>query len=244
MVPMITDVYEEKKDFFVIRFCFQKRGAIAYVSHLDLLRTFNKALLRAALPLYYTEGFSPKPKLVFATPLSVGQESLCEYLDVRLIAPVDFSEAARALRENLPPELCLCGVGAPSAKFSSIAYSDYEITIKTAGADEALAKRIEEVLLQKPLIVFKRSKAGDRDTDISGGIRTLSVSYEAGSIRIFATLAADSAGFLNPDYLIGALRRDCGILSTDPLWESVRILRVGLRDAEGQPLTVGRELSL
>lgn len=241
---MITDTYEEKKEFFVIRFCFEKRGAISYVSHLDLLRTFNKALLRASFPLYYTEGFSPKPKLIFATPLSVGQESLCEYVDVRLTGAIDFSAAALALQENLPSELRLCGVGAPATKFSSIAYSDYEITIKTEGADEALAKRIEACLLQKPLIVFKRSKAGDRDTDISGGIRALSVSYEDGSIHIAATLAADSAGFLNPDYLLGALRRDCGILSTDPLRESVRILRVGLRDGEGEPLVIGREFSL
>ncbi len=244
MVPLICESFEEKKEFFVIRFCFEKRGAIAYVSHLDLLRTFNKALLRADLPLYYTEGFSPKPKLIFATPLSVGQESLCEYLDVRLTGEVDFSAAARALQENLPAELRLCGVGAPAAKFSSIAYSDYEITIKTAGADEVLAKRIEACLLQKPLIVFKRSKAGDRDTDISGGIRALSVSYEDGSIRIAATLAADSAGFLNPDYLLGALRRELSILSTDPLTESVRILRVGLRDREGNPLVVGGGPSL
>ncbi len=244
MVPMITDIYGEKKEFFVIRFCFEKRGAISYVSHLDLLRTFNKALLRADLPLYYTEGFSPKPKLIFATPLSVGQESLCEYLDVRLTKPVDFSEAARALQKNLPDELRLCGVGAPNEKFSSIAYSDYEIVIKTAGSGEALAEKIEASLLKKPLIVFKRSKAGDRDTDISGGIRSLKASYEEGSIRIFATLAADSAGFLNPDYLLGALRRDLSILSTDPLKESVRILRVGLRNREGDRLEIGRELSI
>ncbi len=244
MVPLICESFEEKKEFFVIRFCFEKCGALAYISHLDLLRTFNKALLRADLPLYYTEGFSPKPKLIFATPLSVGQESLCEYVDVRLTGEVDFSAAARALQENLPAELRLCGVGAPAAKFSSITYSDYEITIKTAGADEALAKKIEACLLQKPLIVFKRSKAGDRDTDISGGIRALSVSYEDGSIRIAATLAADSAGFLNPDYLLSALRRELSILSTDPLIERVRILRVGLRDGEGNPLVVGRELSL
>lgn len=244
MVPLISSSFEEKKEFFVIRFCFEKRGSIAYVSHLDLLRTFNKALLRANLPLYYTEGFSPKPKLIFATPLSVGQESLCEYLDVRLTRPVDFKEAALSLQKNLPEELRLCGVGAPSEKFSLIAYSDYEITLKTVGANQALAEKIEACLLQKPLIVFKRSKAGDRDTDISGGIRALSVSCESGIIRILATLAADSAGFLNPDYLIGVLRRDLSLLSTDPLKESVHILRTGLRDGEGNSLVVGEALSL
>ena len=60
-------------------------------------------------------------------------------------------------------------------------------------------------------------------------------------MRIHATLAADSAGFLNPDYLIGALRRDLSVLSTDPLTESVRILRVGLRNGQGEPLVVGKE---
>ncbi len=244
MVPMIAKAGEEKKEFFVLRICFEKRGSLAYVSHLDLLRTFNKVLLRAGLPLYYTEGFSPKPKLIFATPLSVGQESLTEYLDVRLGHKVDFPSTFAALKENLPADIILRGIGVPAAKFSSIAYSDYEIRLRTAGADAALAERLQARLLKKPLIVFKRSKAGDRDTDISGGIKSLTATYEAEQIIIRTTLAADSAGFLNPEYLLGILRRDCAVLSTDPLSERASILRVGLRDGDGEPLSIGEAFSL
>ena len=66
MVSLISPIPPEGAPHVTLRFRFQKNGALAYVSHLDVLRTFTKALLRAALPLYYSEGFSPHPKLSFA----------------------------------------------------------------------------------------------------------------------------------------------------------------------------------
>ena len=236
MVPMILAKKPETMPYPVLRFAFRKRGALAWVSHLDVLRTFNKALLRAGLPLFYTEGFSPRPKLVFATPLSLGQESLSEYLDVRLRAEVCPREAALALCDTLPPELCVFAAGYPGAKFSSIAFSRYEIRLHTAGASGELAARCDARLHDRPLTVFKRSKAGDHDADISEGIRGISAGFTGDSIRIDACLSADSAGFINPEYLVTYLREKEGILSSDPLTESAKILRLSLLDASGDEI--------
>ena len=74
----------------IIRFRMKKMGSLQYISHLDLVRTMHKVIVRAKLPLWYTEGFNPKPKMVFAAPLSIGTESECEFMDIRLndyIAP-------------------------------------------------------------------------------------------------------------------------------------------------------------
>ncbi len=62
-----------------IRLKFKKTGNLQYISHLDLVRTMHKVIVRADLPLWYTEGFNPKPKMIFAAPLSIGTESLSEF---------------------------------------------------------------------------------------------------------------------------------------------------------------------
>ena len=67
-----------------VRIKFLKEGGLQYISHLDLVRTMHKIIVRSKLPLWYTEGFNPKPKMVFAAPLSIGTESKTEYMDLRL----------------------------------------------------------------------------------------------------------------------------------------------------------------
>jgi len=89
----------------VLRVRFRKVGKLQYISHLDLVRTMHKIIVRAKLPLWYTEGFNPKPKMVFAAPLSIGTESLCEYMDLRLTERMDTAEALRRLNENLTDEM-------------------------------------------------------------------------------------------------------------------------------------------
>ncbi|MBR7094610.1 MAG: TIGR03936 family radical SAM-associated protein [Clostridia bacterium] len=237
MVSLITPVRPADAVHNTLRLRFEKRGALAYISHLDLFRTVNKALHRAALPLYYSEGFSPHPKLVFATPLSLGQESVCEYLDVRLSEDVSATEAMAALNATLPAGLRITAAGYPALKFTAIARSVFEITLVTAGADEALASRCAALLRARPLVVFKRSKAGDRDTDISGSILDVFGEYRDGAIRLTVTLVAENSAFLNPEYLVSVLRRDAGVLSTDPTSESCRIVRLALTDADGDPFT-------
>ena len=86
----------------VLRVKFFKKGDLQYVSHLDLVRTMNKIVVRSHLPLYYTEGFNPKPKMVFAAPLSIGTESYTEFLDLRLRDIVDPKLAMDALNSNMP----------------------------------------------------------------------------------------------------------------------------------------------
>ena len=69
---------------FTVRLKFRKVGSLQYISHLDLQRTFMRVIVRACIPAWYTKGFNPHAKLVFSTPLSVGAQSVCEYLDIRI----------------------------------------------------------------------------------------------------------------------------------------------------------------
>lgn len=237
MVSLITATLPEGAPHITLRFRFQKCGALAYISHLDVLRTFTRALLRAGLPLYYSEGFSPHPKLAFAAPLAVGQMSECEYLDVRLASPFDPHAAMQALNATLPEGLRITAVGYPAAKFTAIDRATYEICIVSEGADAALAARCAEILSERPLTVFKRSKAGDRDVDVSPAILAVSAAYGEGVIRLLLTLRAEGGAFLNTDYLLSVLRTRLGILSHSPLTESVSVTRLSLGDGEGNVFT-------
>nr|MBQ5811693.1 DUF2344 domain-containing protein [Clostridia bacterium] len=224
----------EKKEHVAVRIRFEKTGALQYISHLDLHRTFCRLLVRCGVNVWYSEGFTPHPRLVFATPLSVGAESVCEYMDVFVngtAETVDTDVIRWQLRETGIDGLKITDVYLPSTKFSTITHSDYTIRIKTAGADEALAKKCEDTLTVSPLVVLKRTKSGERDVDISTQISSVTASAENGEIVINTRLTADSANFLNPEYLVKVLREKCGIL-TDAANEEYSVLRTAVKCGE------------
>ena len=71
-----------------IRIKFTKVGSLQFISHLDLNRTMTTVMIRAKIPIYYSEGFNPHPKMVFALPLSIGAESVCELLDIKIVEDI------------------------------------------------------------------------------------------------------------------------------------------------------------
>ena len=224
----------DKVPHIAVRIKFEKVGKLQYISHLDLHRTFCRLLVRCDVPVWYSEGFTPHPRLVFATPLSVGAESVCEYMDVFVEGDaehVDTDVLRWKLRDSGIDGLRITDVYIPYTKFSTITHSDYTVRIVTVGADEALAKKCEEALSASPLVVLKRTKSGEKDVDISQQIAYAKVSYEDGAIVINTRLTADSANFLNPEYLVKVLREKCGILS-DIANDEYSIMRTAVKCGE------------
>jgi radical SAM family uncharacterized protein/radical SAM-linked protein len=95
-----------------LRFAFAKTGSLALISHLDFLRLLERALRRSALPVSFSGGFHPLPRLQVALPLPLGVEGLHEWLDLDFAAPVDPETARRRLQEELSDELRLLSVQA------------------------------------------------------------------------------------------------------------------------------------
>ncbi len=214
-----------------VRIRFEKTAALQYISHLDLHRTFSRLLVRKGVPVWYSEGFTPHPRLVFATPLSVGAESLCEYMDVFVVGTaetVDPDMLRRKLTESDIDGLRVTDVYFPEAKFSTITHSEYTIRIRTTSADAVLAERCAAVLHAAPLVVCKRTKSGERDVDISPQIQDASVVFDGECLVIRARLCADSMNFLNPEYLVKVLKDQCAILTGDPCAEEYSILRTAV----------------
>ena len=223
-------------DFTTLRIRFCKVGSMQYISHLDLQRTLGRVFIRAGLPLWFTKGFNPHPKLNFAMPLSVGTQSECELLDLRFKVDMDPAEVMARMNQQLTDELRVTEVYVPETKFNDIAYAAYEFEIHTEGADAALADRISALLHKAPLMMTKRTKSGEKEIDIIPQIRCADVSYDAEGdcIRLSAELAATTDNFLNPELLMTALIQHCGVMQGDPMKEYYTIIRRRILTGEGK----------
>lgn len=215
-----------------LRVVFRKIGNLQYISHLDLMRTMTRVIIRSRIPVAYSEGFNPIPRLSFAAPLSVGVESLVEIMDIRITHPVHFDVAMASLNENLPPELRVSEVYLAETKPRDIAFASYEISLYRDGVDDAFALRVERALSARPLTVLKKTKTGERDTDISPLIESLAVKMGDGCVAVSVMLRVENASFLNPDYLMRAIADD--VFTGEKDREYYKILRTGFYTADGK----------
>lgn len=209
-----------------LRIKFFKKGNLQYISHLDLVRTMMKIIVRSKLPLWYTEGFNPKPKINFAAPLSTGVESLCEFMDVRLTERISPEDAIARLNANMTEEMQVTDAYYPDKKMTALAWMAYSILVDSPYADESLAARCREVLSRDELPILKKTKSGEAVVDIKPLIKSADVSFVGGKIAMTLTLSADQSAFLNPEYIVKLLRAECGLLSSpDLMSETYTVMR-------------------
>ena len=238
--PYSKDDYELLPEPKYVRFKFRKVGDLQYISHLDLQKAMGRVLVRAKVPLWYSKGFNPHPKLIFALPLSVGAQSECEYLDVRVERATPPEELLEHINFELTEELRFLDAYYAETKLEDIYWAEYDISILTAGADEKMAHQAREILCAESLVIMKKRKKEGKvtvsETDIAPFVRDVSVAFENGEIKINAKLSASinqTHPHINPESLVGVLKEKLGILSGDPMAEEYSIMRtrVFLEDA-------------
>ena len=213
-----------------VRLKFKKVGSLQYISHLDLQRTFMRVIVRSCIPAWYTKGFNPHAKLVFPTPLSVGAQSVCEYLDIRIDREMSCDDIKDRLNAELTDELCIVDAYMPQSDFSQISWAHYDIEIFTENADVALAESAEKILTSAPLVMTKKTKSGEKDVDIIPMIKSANATYDKDerTIRLSCVLSASSTEYLNPEMPVTALKQGLGILNGDPSVEWYTIMRANL----------------
>lgn len=183
-----------KNPCYDVRVKFRKVGKLQFISHLDLLRTMKTALLRAKVPVKYSEGFNPHPKISFALQLSIGTESICEFMELKLSEEPDCNNIKEKLNENLPVELQVEDVYPPINKEKEIAWAEYRIVYQP---EAHMDVPDFSAMMTKPLLVTKKTKSGDREVDISDGI----LRYRQDGNTVDVVLNAGSVGYLNPEYV-------------------------------------------
>lgn len=216
------------------RLLFSKTGRARYISHLDLMRTFQRAFFRAQIPIKHTEGFNPHAFISIALPLSVGYSSDCEILEFGLLDGVDEHEVPSRLNAALPEGIAVLDCYAAAQPIKALSYLDWRIELQYDGAVPAGAKdALCELLSRESLVVEKKSKkakTGVTATDVIPLIRRWSVEEGEDALVLHAVLAAQNPG-LNPDLIRAAFCREYGRFAPD----CASFRRVQALDGEEKP---------
>jgi radical SAM-linked protein len=189
---------------------------------LDLVRAFERACRRAALPLYYSEGFNPRPRIVFALPLRVGVIGLRELVEVYLRVPVQPEALKTRLASALPEGLSLESVRrvpreAP-ALMAAVDRATYHVDgqIGPEVTQESVRAGLQAVLGAGEIKSIRRSKDGSKERSIRSGIISLDARCNAGGLNMDMTLQAGQQGNVRPEEVVEAFLR-LGGFSGDPL---------------------------
>ena len=185
---------------------FSKTGNIRFISHLDLTRTFLRALKRAEIPLDSRGAYTKHPKLSFALPLPVGQESLCETAFLTLAEDVSLApeEVKARLAPQMPKGIAILSCEELAAKKPEIAFCEYAIVVPDF--PEELLEDAKRAFSGDVLIKKRAKKGGEKEVNLKNGIRSLTFTMYNGALIIEAALSASGENYLNPELLFRALQ--------------------------------------
>lgn len=168
---------------------FAKRGRLRFTSHRDFQRAFERAVRRAELPVAFSHGFSPHPKISYAGAAPTGAASEAEYLEISLTHERDADEVRAALDEALPPGLDVLEVvvAGPGSLAEQLEASEWRIALP--GVDPATAgAAVEAFLAREEILVERMTKRGVRSFDCRAAVLRLTVASEPGSVETCAIL--------------------------------------------------------
>ena len=198
------------------RLLFEKTGNAIWISHLDLMRVFQRSFKRAGLPLTHSRGFNPRPSVSIALPLSVGVESACELLDFDLDGyEVSCEEMRDRLNQTLVSGVRVLEVYEEARKLKHLAYLDCVVTLEyDKGAPDADA--VAALFRRESLFVEKKTKSnGIQDQDILPMIRSMKVEQtDPQTLTISARVCCQNPT-LNPMQMVAAIERHAPELKPD-----------------------------
>ena len=225
---------EVKKWAMDVRMSFQKTGMAKFISHLDTVRCITRAMKRACVPIWYTEGFNPHAFLTFAMPLSLGFESLCETVDFRLMEEMDLNELAERLNNALPVDITVKEIYVYENSASDIRWAEYKIIFNNP--DSILLTQAEDILSSKEIMVMKKGKQGrkkvEKEVDIREHIKSYELSQDNGKLILKTILSSGPSININPMLLIGALvkgtqtdEQDVDVIKVQSYTENMEIFK-------------------
>jgi len=182
-----------------LRLTFTKNDSLKYIGHLDLHRTLERTLRRAGLPIAYSQGFNPQPKMNLAEALPLGITSECEVMDVWMEKQIDLIEAKKDLDGAVPPGMQILGIVEVDERLpplqTQVFAAEYRVTVNPAPAD--LESRARDLLSQPSIMRERRGK----HYDLRPLIEALSVEGDALVMR----LAARDGATGRPEEVVRAL---------------------------------------
>ncbi len=209
-----------------VRVWFSKHGRIKYVSHLDIMRCMTRAVRRADIPLWYTEGFNPHPYLNFLQPMPLGVEGVNEPLDIRIEGEITDKEIMDKLNAVLPVGIEITKVTQPFMKSNDLAFAEYEIYFEK---EKDLALMLTNAMDSGELMCEKMGKVNGRkrvkEVNVSENIRKYSLTEKEDCVVMNVILPGGNTKNVNPMNLLDAVNRYCSS-ELVPL----NVIRLGLLD--------------
>ena len=213
------------------RLLFEKKGNAIWISHLDLMRLFQRAFKRADLPLTHTQGYNPRPSVSIALPLSVGIESRCELLDFDLdgdcVAP---DEICARLNHVLIDGIRVLKVYTDGRKLRDLALLRSVLTFEyDSGIPDHAVEALTNLFNRSAVIVPKRTKNGMQDQDLMPMIRSISVVPNNDRELSVNLLACCQNPTLNPTQLVAAVNMYAPEFTPD----FANCIRIEIYDTQG-----------
>lgn len=231
----------------ILRVKFTKENYLRYIGHLDLLRLFQRCFNRAEIELNYSKGFNPRPKFSIANPLSLGVESIEEYMDIDLVKEIDISEFIISMNNVLPADIRILEAAYPTdtrpvSSILDLALYEIKFIINKTIDKESLITTITSWLENDEIIISRLRKRKKNKVMIKEDIKFLIKDVEVISVCDFrviinALLCSSENGTLRPLDFIEAMNTDNN-LEID--LESIMLKRLGLfieeKDNKYKPL--------
>ena len=186
----------------IIRIKFKKDENVKFISHLDMMKAFQRAIRRAGLKAGYSQGFNPQMQMIFGAPLSLGFTSGAEYADFTFTEDYDPAYIVEMLNKALPPGLLVIDAGTRTTNkniMADIKFAGYSFSITTGKAISNIAKKLQE---SEKLIVKKTRKGKTKEVDIKPMI--LEINPMEGKLNVL--VKAGNETNLNPRLLMEAVK--------------------------------------
>jgi radical SAM-linked protein len=218
-----------------LRAKFKKEGDLIYISHLDLMRMFQRAFRRADIPVKYSEGFNPHPRFSLATALGIGISSSGEYMDIELDSYISADEFINRMNRVLPKGaeiLKASYIQDKDSLMSLVCWSSYALkfTVSNSLIKDEIEREIENFLNRKEILMVKtkkkRNKIINKEINVRDFIKDMILlMYEDNRGVLRTTLKTGSKGNLKPSDLIKLLN---DFTSLNIIDDSIKIHRLEL----------------
>lgn len=197
-----------------LRIRYAKRGRMRFTSHRDFGRAFERAIRRAALPIGYSSGYTPHPKISYAGASPTGAASEAEFLEIGLTRPMEPADVRAALDVALPPGLDVVDVVvSPGGALADLLQASRWLIELPEVSREAAQASVETFLAREEVLVERMTKRGLRTFDCRAAVVRLHVDEQAGSdgCAILDLVVRHDTPSVRPDDVISGLRTLCGL---------------------------------
>lgn len=207
-----------------LRAAFEKSGRAVFISHLDLLRTMQRAIKRSRLPVWYSQGFNPRIYLNFPLALSLGVVGRREFMDFAVTEAVDCEKARDALNAAMPEGLKILSVAEPVHENKEIGFADYRIEFWGGEPRESLSA-LEKMLSAEAIEIDKHSKSkGTVRVDIKPHLNILGTELAERALIVAVRLPAGLSLNINSGVFVDAFTSASGIVFDKIYAERTNIL--------------------